>query len=211
LGTTDQRGVVRSGGVNIGAYQASASAFVVSAPETVQSGVPFNVIVMAVDPYNQVAVGYAGTVTLGTSDADPGVVLPAEYAFTLDEGGVHAFTNTGLGETTLVTPGDQMLTVMDTGYNTITGSALITVSAGPGPAPRGQEPPPSMLPSPAQAEVPTPSELFADEAVAGQRWFISFRDGDVARLTGPRLRRQAPDPANSGLADLFGGEEWLSV
>jgi hypothetical protein len=26
LGTTDQRGVVRSGGVNIGAYQASASA-----------------------------------------------------------------------------------------------------------------------------------------------------------------------------------------
>jgi hypothetical protein len=31
LGTADQRGVLRTGGVNIGAYQASASAFVLTA------------------------------------------------------------------------------------------------------------------------------------------------------------------------------------
>jgi hypothetical protein len=93
--------------------------------------VPFDVTVTAVDPFGQVAVGYTGTVTFSTTDADPGVVLPADYAFTLDDGGVHTFTDTGLGETTLVTPGDQMLTVMDTADNTITGSTTITVSSMP--------------------------------------------------------------------------------
>jgi hypothetical protein len=55
LGTPDQRGVVRAGGVNIGAYQASATAFLASAPDTVQSGVPFDVTVTAVDPFGLVA------------------------------------------------------------------------------------------------------------------------------------------------------------
>jgi hypothetical protein len=130
LGVPDQRGVVRSGGVNIGAYQASASAFLLGAPDTVQAGVPFDVTVTAVDPFGQVAVGYTGTVTFSTSDPDPGVVLPADYTFTLDDGGVHTFTDTGLGEITLVTPGDQVLTVTDTADVTITGSATITVEPG---------------------------------------------------------------------------------
>jgi hypothetical protein len=134
----DQRGVVRSGGVNIGAYQASASAFLLSAPDTVQAGVPFDVTVMAVDPIGQAAVGYAGTATFGTTDGDAGVVLPADYTFTLDYGGVHTFTDTGLGEITLAAPGDQMLTVTDTAPDTITGSATVTVDpGGPAPAPRG--------------------------------------------------------------------------
>jgi hypothetical protein len=135
LGTPDQRGVVRSGGVNIGAYQASATTFLVNAPDMVQSGVPFDVTVTALDPFGQLAAGYTGTVTFSTTDADPGVVLPADYAFTLDDGGVHTFTDTGLGETTLITPGDQMLTVMDTADNIISGSATITVSAAPAPGP----------------------------------------------------------------------------
>jgi hypothetical protein len=123
----DQRGVVRTGSVNIGAYQASATAFLVTAPDTVQSGVPFDVTVTAVDPFGQVAVGYLGTVTFSTSDPDPGVVLPADYTFTLDDAGSHRFTDTGLGETTLITPGDQTLTVMDMTDDTINGNATITV------------------------------------------------------------------------------------
>jgi hypothetical protein len=130
LGVPDQRGVVRSSGVNIGAYQASASAFIVTAPDTVQSGAPFDVTVMAVDPFGQVAVGYTGTVTFSTSDLDPGVVLPADYTFTAADGGVHTFTDTGLGEITLVTPGDQTLTVADTTDGTINGNATITVMGG---------------------------------------------------------------------------------
>jgi hypothetical protein len=129
LGVADQRGVVRTGGVNIGAYQASATAFVLGAPGTVQAGAPFDVTVTAVDPYNQVAVGYTGTVTFATSDPDPGVVLPAAYTFTLADGGAHTFP----GATTLITPGGQMLTVTDTTDGTITGSAIITVgSTAPG-------------------------------------------------------------------------------
>jgi parallel beta-helix repeat protein len=136
LGSTDQRGVVRSGGVNIGAYQASATNFLASAPDTVQSGVPFDVTVMAVDPFGQVAVGYTGTVTFSTSDPDPGVVLPADYAFTLDDGGSHTFTDTGLGETTLLTHGHQTITVADTADGSITGDVTVRVRrTRPGPSP----------------------------------------------------------------------------
>jgi hypothetical protein len=184
LGVPDQRGVSRSGGVNIGAYQASASTFLVSAPDTVQAGLPFDVTVTAVDPYNQVAVGYTGTVTFTTSDPDPGVVLPADYTFTLDDAGVHTFADSGLGETTLITPGDQTLTVMDTADNTITGSATITVNAGPVPAPHGQGPPPGMLqPSPLQGDAWTRSEPPPNEVVAADEWFASFQPTDQGRAT----------------------------
>jgi hypothetical protein len=138
----DQRGVVRSGGVNIGAYQASATAFLLEAPAAVTAGVPFDVTVTAVDPFGKVAVGYSGTVTFSTTDPDPAVVLPADYTFTLDDGGMHTFTDTGLGEITLVTPGDQVLTVTDTADDTITGSATVTVEPG-GTAPSCGSPRPS--------------------------------------------------------------------
>ena len=130
LGSPEQRGVVRSGGVNIGAYQASASSFVISAPDMVTAGVPFDVTVTVVDVFGEVAVGYRGTLTFSTSDLDPGVVLPADYAFTSADGGIHTFTDTGRGETTLVTLGDQMLTVTDTADDTLTSSATVTVITG---------------------------------------------------------------------------------
>jgi hypothetical protein len=163
LGTTDQRGVVRSGGVNIGAYQASATGIVVSAPNTVQSGLPFDVTVTAVDPYGKVAVGYTGTVTFTTSDTDPGVVLPADYTFTLADGGVHTFTDTGLGETTLVTAGAQTITATDTADNTITGSAVITVgSPAPGPVPGSGH----------RTAAPGPGDVFCLAA-----WSLHHRSG----------------------------------
>ena len=127
LGTADQRGVVRTGGVNIGAYQASATAFVLSAPAKVTAGVPFDLTLTAVDPFGQLAAGYTGTVSFSTTDRDPGVVLPTAYAFTAADAGVHTFTDTGLGETTLVTRGYQSITVTDTADGSITGSAMVKV------------------------------------------------------------------------------------
>jgi predicted outer membrane repeat protein len=109
LGVADQRGVARAGGVNIGAYQASASAFVVTVSGTVTPGTPFDVTVQAVDIFGQVAFGYRGTVTFSVTDPDPAVVLPADYAFTADDPGMHAFT----GGFTLITPGPWTLTVAD--------------------------------------------------------------------------------------------------
>jgi hypothetical protein len=126
LGVPDQRGVVRSGGVNIGAYQASATAFILDAPATVTAGMPFDVTVTAVDPFGQVAVGYTGTVTFNSSDGDPAVVLPADYTFTAADAGTVVFPS----GVTLITEGDQAITATDTVDGTITGTATVTVTSG---------------------------------------------------------------------------------
>jgi len=67
-GTTDQRGVVRGSLVNIGAYQATATAIVVQAPDTVTAGEPFDVVILLVDDFGQVAIGYTGTIHLTSTD-----------------------------------------------------------------------------------------------------------------------------------------------
>jgi hypothetical protein len=174
LGNPDQRGIVRSGGVNIGAYQASASLFMVSAPATVQSGVPFDVTVTAVDSLGQIAVGYLGTVMFSTSDSDPGVVLPANYTFTVNDGGSHLFTDSGLGETTLITPGDQNLTATDTADSTITGSAIVTVTSGNAPSPGRSLPSQSATPGTADAQSRDRCEPPAQQVLALDRLFTFF-------------------------------------
>jgi hypothetical protein len=130
LGTADERGVVRSGGVNIGAYQASANAFLLTAPDTVTAGTPFDVTVQAVDPLGQVALGYIGTVTFGTTDLDPGVVLPDPYTFTAADQGTHTFSSAFV----LLTPGPQTLTADDAAGG-FSASAVLTVQDGGPPAP----------------------------------------------------------------------------
>jgi hypothetical protein len=67
-----------------------------------------------------VDVHYAGTVTFGTDDPDPGVVLPPDYTFTGAEGGEVTLA----GAVTLLTPGGVTLTATDTATG-ITGSALV--------------------------------------------------------------------------------------
>jgi predicted outer membrane repeat protein len=124
LGVADQRGVVRRGGVNIGAYQASASAFVVTVPGTVASGTPFDVTVQAVDQFGQVAFGYRGTVTFSVTDPDLAVVLPADYTFTAGDQGTHTFT----GQFTLITPGTWTLTTEDRA-NGLTKDVMLTVDS----------------------------------------------------------------------------------
>jgi hypothetical protein len=119
LGAKDQRGVVRAGGVNIGAYQASASAFVVTATAAVTAGTPFDLTVKAVDAFGQVAVGYTGTVTLATDD--PKGTAPADYTFTADDAGSHTFS----GGVTLYTDGSR-ITATDTADDTLTGSLVVT-------------------------------------------------------------------------------------
>jgi hypothetical protein len=125
LGAADQRGVARSGGVNIGAYQASASAFVFIAPATATAGTPFDLTMKAVDPFGQTALGYRGTAQFTSSD--PLTVpldLPGNYTFTSADAGQHTFTD-GI---TLKTAGDQTVTAADTGTGSLIGSATVTVS-----------------------------------------------------------------------------------
>jgi hypothetical protein len=121
-GTPDQRGVIRSGGVNIGAFQASATYFVITAPATANPGEAFDVTVAVYDSFGQLAVGYTGTITFSTSDQDPGVTLPPDYAFGVGDGGAVTFS----AGVTLFTPGDQTLTVTDRDSG-ITDSTVVTL------------------------------------------------------------------------------------
>jgi hypothetical protein len=198
LGTADQRGVKRSGGVNIGAYQASATVFLLTAPKTVSSGVPFDVTVKVVDPFGQAAVGYLGTVTFSSSDPDPGVMLPADYAFQLSDAGQVTFP----GGVTLITPGDQTLTVTDTADNTLTGSAVVTVSsAAPGAGEHGLDALPSCSETnSAPAQPPTSSEPSGADMRVRDRWLALFPADEVG-LTVPGLRHSSRGEMDSWSAD----------
>jgi hypothetical protein len=182
LGTADQRGVSRTGGVNIGPYQASATAFILAAPGMVTSGVPFDMTVAAVDPFGQVAVGYTGTITFSTTDPDPRVVLPADYRFRPGDAGQVTFR----GGVTLITPGDQLVSVADTADDTITGSALVTVSPAPGPGAPGPHQPPQAGTWPGGAappSAPSPGQVLAVDA-----WFASLNQTDAGFVLVPPLR-----------------------
>src|SRR5262249_25360335 len=69
-----------------------AAFFALAASGSVSAGTPFDITVSALDPYGSKAVNYQGTVTFSTSDTDSGIVLPVDYTFTADEGGVHTFS-----------------------------------------------------------------------------------------------------------------------
>src|SRR5262249_48314610 len=122
LGTADQRGVVRAGGVNIGAYQASATAFLVTAPALATAGTAFDLTVQAVDPFRQPAVGYTGTGHFRRSDAQ--AVLPGNDTFSVADAGTHTFP----GAVTLKTAGRQTVTATDTVIASLTGSGTVTVN-----------------------------------------------------------------------------------
>src|SRR5262249_13519480 len=109
LGTTDQRGEMRLGGVNIGAFQASATAFKLFFPSAVfpptfTACTPFDMIVQASDPFGLSAPGYPGTVHF--SSTDPQATLPADYTFTATDNGQHTFSGVVFGSA-----GSQTITV----------------------------------------------------------------------------------------------------
>jgi hypothetical protein len=97
----------------------------VVAPENVQSGQPFSVLVEAEDASNHLATGYTGTVQLSLGTADAGATLPASYTFTARDHGAHLF------QLTLAATGSQTITATDTTTSSITGSATTTVNPAP--------------------------------------------------------------------------------
>jgi hypothetical protein len=116
-------------GNKIGRLRAPADHFLITAASTAVSGMPLDITVTALGPWSNMDTGYQGTVTFSTTDADAGVLLPADYTFTIGNGaddGVHSFS----GGITLVTLGDQTLTVTDK-VGGLTGSATITVGPSP--------------------------------------------------------------------------------
>ena len=81
---------------------AAATHFVVSAPAAATAGSAVTFTVTALDAYNNIAAGYAGTVRF--TSTDPAAVLPANTTLT---GG------TGTFSATLETAGNRTLTATD--------------------------------------------------------------------------------------------------
>jgi hypothetical protein len=134
LGVPDQRGVTRTGGVNVGAYQASPSAFTIAVPSAVTAGAAFNFTVTAHDSSGNTATGYTGTVQLTSTDSHAS--LPGNVTLT---NGVGTFS------VTLNTVGTWTINAQDVRAGIAGVSDKITVSpltyrvtvAGAGPVPAG--------------------------------------------------------------------------
>ena len=102
----------------------AATHFALSATKTtVSAGVGTTLTVTALDQYDEIAIGYTGTVHFLTTDTGLGVSLPADYPFTAGDSGVHVFSSAVV----LATAGNQTVTVSDTTAGSITGSAAFNV------------------------------------------------------------------------------------
>jgi RHS repeat-associated protein len=199
--------------------------FRVTVVRGVVSGMPFDITVTALDPYGNVDVNYTGTVTFSSADQDPGVILPLDYTFTADDAGTHTFTDTGRGETTLITAGDQTITVTD---GTISIDVLVTVDPAGGPDPHEGEGRafPGAIASPLTAWpfltregfLPHPEPLSQTGAAASRRAdrpvrvadevFVMAQDGGSPTL-GSRTAQAAIDHVFAATADEGGSLKLL--
>jgi hypothetical protein len=110
------------GSTSVTVIAAPVVAFELIAPPNAVSGTSFDITVVAVDRFGNIDTNYQGTVAFSTSDTDPGVMLPGDYTFQPSDGGTATFPSS----VTLITPGDEMLTVTDLSSG-ITSSIIITV------------------------------------------------------------------------------------
>ena len=108
-----------TGSASVTVSAATASHFSLSAPSSASAGTAFILTVTALDPFNNTANGYTGTVHFASSDSQAS--LPANSTLTNGVGNFIAI---------LKTAGNQTLTATDTVTNTITGTSnAIAVSA----------------------------------------------------------------------------------
>jgi Beta-propeller repeat len=96
--------------------------FVIAAPSFVTTGSTFSFTVSARDSSGNIDTTYTGMVDFTSSD--PAAILPAAYAFTAADHGVHTFTMI-LPAGTPFTPGWQLLEVFDTANPGILGLAAL--------------------------------------------------------------------------------------
>jgi hypothetical protein len=103
---------------------AGAHHFIVTAPPNVTQSVPFNFRVTAIGASGGIGRNYQGTAHFTSTDS--AAVLPADYAFTSGDNGIHLFSGT------LKTAGTWTITAADTVTGSITGtSGGITAAPGP--------------------------------------------------------------------------------
>jgi hypothetical protein len=200
-----------TGAANVSVMAAPAVGLEVMAPASSVSGTPFDVTIVAVDPYGNTDTNYTGTVTFSTSDGDPNVVLPPDYTFTSADAGMVTFG----GGVTLITLGDQSLTVTDT-VSGITGTATVTVTAGTGPIVAdsgfGKDPPlatflPAASGRPLAAGTGSAAVLAAagaNHSGPGEQPLRAVPAGSITALD----QYFGADPLASGVADTIWTHRW---
>jgi hypothetical protein len=99
---------------------AAASKFLISAPSTLNVGVPFSLTLTVEDAYGNVVTGYTGTVHFSSTDA--AATLPANYTFTAADKGVHTFAGLVLRKKR-----KQTITLTDMLNSALTGSVIENV------------------------------------------------------------------------------------
>ncbi len=114
-----------TGTATVAVSAAAATTFTLAAPAAATAGSAFTLTATARDAYGNVATGYTGTVHFTKIDTGVGAAVPADYTFVAGDNGAHTFT----GGATLVTAGNQTVTVTDTAAPARTGSATVAVSA----------------------------------------------------------------------------------
>jgi parallel beta-helix repeat protein len=149
----------------------TATHFSVTAPASTTAGSAFSITITALDSSNKIATNYTGSVHFSSSDALAG--LPANYAFTTTNAGVHTF-NTII----LKTAGTQTVTATDLTSSSINGKASVPVS--PAAASQFRV---SGFPSPTTAGVAnnftvTASDPFGNHATS-YRGTITFSSADT--------------------------------
>jgi predicted outer membrane repeat protein len=119
---TDQRGVVRNATApTIGAFEfVQPSSFLVApAFPNVPAGTGFSITVSALDSAGHLLAGYLGTIHFTSSDG--AATLPADFTFTVADGGRHTFVQ----GVTLQTKGPQTITVTGDG---VSGTGTVNVT-----------------------------------------------------------------------------------
>jgi N,N-dimethylformamidase beta subunit-like protein len=127
---TDTASATITGRASIAIGPAAAANLGLVAPTSAKATQPFNVTVTLTDRFGNVATGYRGTVHF--TSTDPLATLPANYAFSAADAGVHTFAVTLVTPTVLPLLAKQTITVTDTANATLRAtSAPITVNALP--------------------------------------------------------------------------------
>jgi hypothetical protein len=112
-----------TGQTSIQVLAAAASRLTVSVAAPVYAAIPTQVTVSALDPFNNIATSYAGTIHL--SNSDQASVFPRSYSFTAGDQGVHVFTFA------FNTVGQQSLAVVDQVNMITSGKVHVTVLPNP--------------------------------------------------------------------------------
>jgi hypothetical protein len=146
------------------------------APTSAVAGIAFTAQVTVVDKAGNALPGYAGTVTLTSSDSK--AVLPAQFTFAAQDNGAHAFTTVALA-----TVGAQTLTATE---STQSLTAQASVAVGPGLASKLQlSVPPQVTSGTAVTCSVSAFDAFGNPAAGYTGNVVLTSSDEAATLTGP--------------------------